>query len=83
MKLRIAHIDDNRRMAGNFVVQRRCWGLWREMYFNSHTQVLKKDMELAEGHLTKAIFEDFHEAMKYARLFKNQRKLIIREVWPV
>jgi hypothetical protein len=85
MKLRIAHIDTSDRMAGKFVVQRRYWGSWWDMYFNCDTKVLKKSMELGDANLKKASFDDFHEAMRYAQIFKQNcgKKIIIREVWRV
>ena len=83
MKLRIAHIDNEQRMAGMFVVQHRVWGVWYDMYFSPLGKALRTTMELGEGEIRKASFDDFHEAMKYAKAFKCWGKIIIRETWRV
>ena len=84
MKLRIAHIDDGRRMGGGFAVQKRTWGTWDNMYFDSCKKVLLSEFVLGRAKVEEAVFEDFHEAMKYARIYNQKdRKLIIREVWAV
>lgn len=85
MKLRIAHVDDNRRMAGKFAVQIRTWGTWNNMYFDSGEKVLLEEFELGRPEIAEAVFDDFHEAMKYARIFKQKScyKQVIRETWRV
>lgn len=85
MKLRIAHVDDERRTDGRFAVQKRSWGRWHNMYLNCDTKVLKESIELGDGHTVNAIFDDFHDAMRYARIFKQKssHKQIIRETWRV
>jgi len=89
MKLRIAHVDDKRRMAGKFVVQQSFFGLlWDDMYFNPNKKILQEEFSVGGGALenvVKASFDDFHEATKYARIFKKEgcRKQIIRETWKV
>ena len=84
MKLRVAHIDDARRMGGKFVVQRRSFGTWDDMYFDPCEKKLQLEFTLGNAKVVKASFDDFHQAMKYARLYKQKdRKQIIREVWKV
>jgi hypothetical protein len=83
MKLRVAHVDNENRMAGTFVVQRRYWGSWWDMYFNPSTKILVTTVEWGEARVVKAEFDDFHEAIRYARAFRGRKKRIIREVWRI
>jgi len=85
MKLRIAHIDASDRMAGKFAIQKRSWGRWYGMYLNCDTKVLKEHFTLGDGHTVDAIFDDFHDAMRYAKIFKQSydKRMIIRETWRV
>ncbi len=83
MKLRVAHIDTSDRMAGIFAVQRRVWGSWYDMYLNADASKIQPRMMLGEGDVKPAHFDDFHEAVKYARAYKQCSKRIIRETWKV
>jgi len=86
MKLRIAHIDDSRRMAGKFAVQSSFFGiLWDTIWFDSATQKLLSEFILGRPKIVNAEFDDFHTALAYARTYKqsNCNKQIIRETWRV
>jgi hypothetical protein len=83
MKLRIAHIDTSTRMAGVFVVQRRVWGIWNDLYFNHVTLKLQSNISLGEANVSPARFDDFHDAVKHGRAYKECGKLIIRETWSI
>lgn len=86
MKLRIAHIDDKRRLGGNFAVQRQVWGVWHDMFFNTRTSKLQSGVFLGEAVITDlrpAHFGALHEAMQHARAYKQYGKRIIRETWRV
>lgn len=86
MKLRIAHINNNQNMmAGEFIVQRRVWGVWLDMWFDSEQKILKEDMVLGQGSIIRAAFNDWHKACRYAREFKagDKNKYIILQTWKV
>jgi hypothetical protein len=84
MKLRIAHIDTSDRMAGVFAVQSSFLGiLWDDMYFDPNKGKLQEEFTLGSAEIVGACFEDFHEAMRYARAYKKCSKRIIRETWKV
>jgi len=86
MKIRIAHIDSSLRMASKFFVQRSFFGiLWKTMYFDMAKQELLAEYTQGPSKIVRAVFDDFHEALKYARIFKVARnnKQIIRQTWKV
>lgn len=86
MKLRVAHIDDSRRMAGKFAVQSSFFGiLWDTIWFDQAKQELLEEFVLGRPKLVEAVFDDYHEALKYAQIFKQSscNKQIIRETWRV
>ena len=83
MKLRIAHVDSPKRMAGFFVVQERRWLCWEDLYFDPTEDCLRREQVLGNAGITKAEFDDFHDATKYANKFKSVGKRRIREVWPI
>jgi len=86
MKLRIAHVDNERRMAGKFAVQSSFLGiLWDTIYFDPGKKVLLEEFVLGRPTIVEALFDDFHEALKYAQIYKqfNCHKQIIRETWRV
>ena len=81
MKFRIAHIDTSDRLAGIFAVQRRVWGSWYDMYFDTKTSKVQSGILLGEGgtNIKLAHFNDFNDAVKYAKAYKQIGKCIIRE----
>jgi len=86
MKLRIARVDDKRRMAGKFAVQSSFLGiLWDTIWFDQLKQVLLEEFVLGRVKLVEAVFDDFETAWIYARRHKesNCNKQIIRETWKV
>ena len=84
MKLRIAHVGSNDRMAGYFVVQERRWLCWYDLYFDKGEDKLVREPLLGSAQIVDGQFEDFHLAQGYAHKFKAAQKArIIKEVWHV
>jgi len=88
MKLRIARVHHTGRWPRRrfqFAVQISFFGiLWDTMYFNQDKQELLEEFVLGQGKLVKALFNNFQEAMKYAKAFKNRPlSPVIKETWRV
>lgn len=82
MELRIIHVDNPNISEGVFVVQRRNWGVWQDMFYNEVDATLHTDMELGNSNIDRFEFEDFHVAKAAAERFRqSSSKRITHEVW--
>lgn len=73
MKLRIAKIISNNVPQEKFIVQCKDFLLWDDLYYNPKTDMLQENVAIVNGEvIDRAVFDDFHEASKYAKKFKYQ-----------
>jgi hypothetical protein len=83
MKLRIAWVDSDKQMAGEYVVQERHWLMWEDLYFDIEDKKLRRDQVLGQAGISQARFADWHDAMKHALAYKANVRRIIKQVWEV
>jgi len=73
-------------LLGRFAVQSSFLGiLWDTIWFDTFKQVLLEEFVLNKATIVKAEFDDFLDAMRYAKIFKQSydKRMIIRETWRV
>ncbi len=85
MKLRVIQVDCTYHMAGAFVVQRKSWGRWHDLFYHRGEEKLCTEMLLGSGEITTAEFTEFDHAWRLAQKFKAEQNTVrvIRGVWEV
>ena len=81
MKLRVIRIHDPIAMAGTFIVQRRRWCVWNDMFYDKVRTTLHDNMVLGNAAIKPASFSTFESAQAAAKKFKKSGKRVILDTW--